>query len=944
MNYHLVINTHWDREWRWSFLATRRRLCAALDLLIETMEKNPAFTSFLADSQAAMLDDYLDARPENRERVCRMVRDGRLCVGPWYTLPALFMISGEAIVRNLLLGHQIADRLGGVMKCAYNVFSWGQISQLPQIYKQFGMDTILFYRGIDQSGLDRLEYHWEAPDGSRMLGITFGESHRLNFWVNVYKPYRRGDHKAMYDRSGQRGYLLHHSGCDTATVNHSVVDQGNAASLDRALEGLNELLAELKPKVSTSHLLLLQGFDLENPDPIIPDLVEALNEKLEDGQIRISTISEYVERVRDDLEAQDQLSALQSFKGEMLAVERVGMGFGPLFAGVYSSRMNIKAANHRSQVGLEAWAEPAASWALMCGTAYPRSLLQDAWKRLCQNQQHDGIGGCHVDRVTLSVLERYRTVDDISEDVTQSALEFIVGEIDYSHLSENEIGLTVFNPLSVPYTGAFESYIHIPQEAAPAGQYGYRRPGSLTVYDHAGQPVEAQVLACEDQQVSALLKFGNVDKFNAIRFKVALDVQAVPPMGYQCYIVRCRPQEYRFVESLVSDVNTLENEFLRVVIQGDGSLDLHDKRTGQDYTGLHVFEDGGEEGGPLMHVPPAGDKVYTTSGLTADVARICEGPVQGSFLIERDWQLPDGVTSDLRIHIPNGPRFIEHSATRRSLHHTVLRIRSEVRLQVGVPFLEVRTTVDNRIRDHRLRVRFSTHVQTDIHQADSPFDLVSRPIAVPDSRDWYEAALYTWPTQSLVNLSDGKQRGLAVLHAGLSEYEVTQDPSHTIAMTLLRCFGTAGGGADTYSPQPLAQLQGEHEFRYALYPHDGSADAAELLQQAKRFYTPLRAVQCTAHGGGMLPAAPHSFVKIDSTDLIVSALKQCESGKTMLLRCYNPLQTPVEATIELGRAVSRVREMTLEEIDGDAISLNENGAIPIVVPAGRIMTLAFDVD
>ena len=942
MNCHLVINTHWDREWRWSFLATRRRLCAALDLLLDTMEGNPAFRSFLADSQAAMLDDYLAARPENTERVCRFVREGRLCVGPWYTLPALFMISGESIVRNLLLGHRIAGRLGGVMKCAYNVFSWGQISQLPQIYRQFGMDTILFYRGIDQSGLDRLEYHWEAPDGSRMLGITFGEDHRLNFWANVYKPYRRGDHEAMYDRSGQRGYLLHHSGCDTAAVNHSVIDQGNAASLDHALAGANRLLAELKPKASTSHLLLLQGFDLENPDPLIPDLVAALNERLEDGQIRISTISEYAASVRDGLEAQGRLSALKLFKGEMLAVERVGMGFGPLFAGVYSSRMNIKTANHRSQAGLEVWAEPASSWALLHGTPYPRQLLQDAWKRLCQNQQHDGIGGCHVDRVTLSVLERYRTVDDIAEDVTQSALESIVGEIDYSHLSEDEVGLTVFNPLSVPYTGTLECYVHVPHEVAGAGHYGYRTPGSLTVSDHRGQPVEAQILACEDQQVSALLKFGNVDKFNAIRFTVALGVQAIPPMGYQCFRVRYRAQDYRFVESVVSDVNTLENEYLRVAIQGDGSLNLHDKRTGQDYTGLHVFEDGGEEGGPLMHVPPAGDKVYTTVGLPADIARICEGPVQGSFLIERNWQLPDGVTSDLRIHIPNGPRFSEHGATRRTSHHAPLRIRSEVRLQAGVPFLEIRTSVDNRIRDHRLRVRFPTHVETDTHQADSPFDVVSRPIAVPDSRDWYEAALHTWPTQSLVNLSDGKQRGLAVLHAGLSEYEVTQDPSHTIAMTLLRCFGTAGGGADTYSPQPLAQLQGEHEFRYALYPHGGSAHAADLLQQAKRFHTPLRAVQCTAHGGGALPATAHSFISIESPDLIVSAVKQCESGSALMLRCYNPLQKPIETTISLDRVASRVRSMTLEEIAGDEIALDENGGIPLVVPAGRIVTLAID--
>ena len=85
---HLVINTHWDREWRWSQHETQARLKEAVDLLLDTMEADPRFESFLTDSQAAFIDDYLEICPENRARVEALVRDGRLCVGPWYTLPA----------------------------------------------------------------------------------------------------------------------------------------------------------------------------------------------------------------------------------------------------------------------------------------------------------------------------------------------------------------------------------------------------------------------------------------------------------------------------------------------------------------------------------------------------------------------------------------------------------------------------------------------------------------------------------------------------------------------------------------------------------------------------------------------------------------------------------------------------------------------------------------
>jgi mannosylglycerate hydrolase len=935
---HLVVNTHWDREWRWSFRETQRRLCDAMDLLLDTMEAQPEFRSFLMDSQAAMADDYLDARPERRARVEKLVRDGRLFVGPWYTLPALFMVSGEAIARNLLMGHALAESLGGTMKGAYNVFSWGQISQLPQIYRQFGMDTILFYRGIDQSRMDRIEYAWEAPDGSRMLGLTFGEDHRLNFWQNVYKPYRRGEHNAMFDRTGRRGYLLHHNDVDSAAVNHSVADQDNARDLQQARDGLRGMLDKLAPKSSTSHLLLLQGFDLENPDPEVPALVEALNREMDSARLAISSIPEYFKEVRRELEAGGLLEKLPVYRGEMLAVERVGMGFGPLFAGVYSARMNIKLMNHASQIRLESWAEPASVWASLLGFEYPQRALRTAWKTLCQNQQHDGIGGCHVDRVTLTTLERYRTVDDIAEDATRVALERIVGRIDYSGLAEDELGITVFNPHATTFTGVLECYAHIPRGEGG----GYRMPGRLDVRDADGRPVEAQALAVEDQEVSALLRFGNVDKFPALRFKVALEVRDLPPMGYRCYTARHRQGEYRAVERMDAETNVLENEFLRAEICGDGTMDLLDKRTGQAYRGLHYFEDGGEEGGPLMHIAPDGEALYTTRGRSADVARIRSGPLLAGYAIEHEWMLPAEVASPLKIHIPNGPRFVEHGARARSAHKATLRLRTEVMLRKGVPFLEFTTRVDNRVRDHRLRVVFRTDIAADRHQADAPFDVVSRPVAVPDSRDWYEAALRTWPTQSLVNVADGRARGLAVLHAGLSEYEVFDDATRSIALTLLRCFGTAGGGADTYSAQPLAQLPGEHTFRYALYPHDGHAGAAELLRAARRFCVPLRSVQCTAHAGE-LPATARSFVRLDSPDLAVTALKQAESGRGMVLRCHNPTAAEVEATIEVDRAVACARLVTLEEKDIGALPV-EGNRIGIRVPAGRIGSVALTFD
>ncbi len=939
---HLVINTHWDREWRWSFGETQMRLVEAMDLLLDTMEKDPRFRSFLADSQAAIVDDYLEKRPENRERVRALVRAGRLFAGPWYTLPALFLVSGESVVRNLLLGHRLAAGAGGVMKAAYNVFSWGQISQLPQIYRQFGMDTVMFYRGLDQSRMERFEYHWEGPDGSRLLGIGFGRANRLNFWSMVYQPWRRGAGRPICDRTGAAGFLTNVCDPTSAEINHRVVDRPNARDIDAAVKGLAGLRATLEPKSSTEHLLFLQGTDLDIPDPAVVELVEELNVRLGGGErIEVSSMPAFFAGVRESLESQGLLETLPVLKGERLDVHSTDPAGTALLAGVYSARMNVKLANHRAQVSLEDWAEPAASWAALHGAAYPRAFLDGAWKALCQNQQHDGVGGCHVDRVTLATEERYRTVEDVAETATRNSLSHLAARVDASHLRADEVGLVVFNPHAQPFSGTAECLVDFPHELVGQKFGGYREPGSVELRDAAGREVECQVLEFDDRVVSARMAVAGGDKFPAVRFRLAFETGELPPMGCRGYTARFVAREYRPTASLCPRANVLENEHLRAALNADGTVDLLDKASGQEFRNLGYFEDGGEEGGPLMHVAPKHDAVFTTLGQSAAVSLVTAGPIVSAYRVEREWMLPEGLEAALDVHIPNGPRFIETRRPGRSERRAALRIVTEISLRKGARRLEFRTVVRNTVRDHRLRVVFPAGVRAECSHADSPFDIVERPVAVPDSRGWHEAALRTWPSQSFVDLSDGAGRALAVLHAGIPEYEVFDDETRSVALTLLRSFAAAGGVADTWTAQPLAQVPGEHEFRYAVSPHAGDCRADRIWCEAAGFTVPLRVVQSTAHRGE-LPFAGTSFAAVDSPDLAVTALKQSEDGGALVLRCHNPTCSPVKAAIRLSRPVVRARSVTLEEKPLADLAVS-GGAVPISVAPGQILSVALEV-
>jgi alpha-mannosidase/mannosylglycerate hydrolase len=75
------------------------------------MEQDPEYRYFMMDGQVLVLKDYLEVRPENRPRVESLVKAGRLLVGPWYSQPNEYMVSGESMIRNLLLGIRESEAL-----------------------------------------------------------------------------------------------------------------------------------------------------------------------------------------------------------------------------------------------------------------------------------------------------------------------------------------------------------------------------------------------------------------------------------------------------------------------------------------------------------------------------------------------------------------------------------------------------------------------------------------------------------------------------------------------------------------------------------------------------------------------------------------------------------------------------------------------------------------
>ena len=156
--YSIISHTHWDREWYLPFEQFRIRLVDMMDNLLHILENDEAYR-FHLDAQTIVIEDYLEIRPHRRADVERFVKQGRLLIGPWYVQNDFHLTSGEATVRNLLIGTEIAEEYGEKHKVGYAADQFGICSQLPQILNGFGIDSCVFGRGY---GRGERQFYWTS--------------------------------------------------------------------------------------------------------------------------------------------------------------------------------------------------------------------------------------------------------------------------------------------------------------------------------------------------------------------------------------------------------------------------------------------------------------------------------------------------------------------------------------------------------------------------------------------------------------------------------------------------------------------------------------------------------------------------------------------------------------------------------------------------------------
>jgi len=857
----IVPHTHWDREWYEPFQTFRLKLVDLLDGLLDLMESDPSYARFLLDGQLAVVDDYLEVRPGAEGRIRDLATTGRLVMGPWYVLMDEFLVSGEAIVRNLQMGIRRGATFGGVMDVGYLPDMFGHIAQMPQILALAGLEHAVVWRGVPSS-ITKTGFWWEAPDGSTVRA--------------EYLPVGYGN-----------GSLL--------------PDDGKA--LVRRVEDHEQEIGSFL----FDRMLLMNGSDHLTPQPALGRAVAEANGSQDDYVFEITSLPEYLAGVTTE--------GLERWQGELRSGARANV-----LMGVTSNRVDIKQAAAITERELERRAEPYAALFLP-PHEWPTRLLGLSWLGVVRNSAHDSICACSVDEVDDAVVHRFAESRQIAEGVASRALTSLArsmaepGPVVVNPSARPRAGMVELVVAADDHPGADVQVV--------SERFGL--PGSMTLdadtvrtilgmlqgpkidndawvhevrvsEDKTG--IDLTVVVGAEERPNVPIAEAKADLYSrlgarpGVMVRVSLDqppirrivarADEVAGFGWRPFIPAPLANPAGAAETAPAGAGvgndppfpgvTLTNGLVTVVVDpGDGTFAVN------GLSGFGRLVDGGDLGDSYNYSPPRADSlVDRPESVAVTVGE--QGPVRATAVITATYRWPDRVDGSSQARVG------EH----------VVTVTTTVEIRADESTVRVTTRFVNPARDHRVRVHLPLPEPARTSEAECAFGTVNRGLTAEGRSD--EFGLPTFPSRRFVTAG-----GMTVVHEGLHEYELVDidygtdgGGARALALTLLRSTGMLSRLGMAYRPFPAGpltpvdglQLAGrpiESHYAVELGPVDPYALADDVL-------LPLESVNSL--GGGSRPPEGSA---LGVTGAEVSALRR-EAG-ALELRVHNPSAGPTTVRV-----------------------------------------------
>ena len=987
-NIHVVSHTHWDREWYLTFQQFRLKLVQMVDELLDLLEKDPDYKHFMLDGQTIVLEDYLQMRPEREAELREHIQKGRISIGPWYILPDMFLVGPEAHIRNLLEGGRTAQKFGSKMMAGYMPDSFGHIGQMPQILRGFNIVTACLWRGLDE---DPCELAWQSPDGSRVLLAYLRDSYSNGASLPIPEtgPVLNGeDFDEALDHQAQ-------SLADHSVSNHLLIMLGTdhmqpAGGTSQSIAYANQHLSDTRVLHSTleEYLSALQNsLELEKLPLVSGELRQCRRMHLLPGVLSNRIWIEQRNHTAENLLTR-WVEPFSAFADGMLPAAELGR----LRAqnGIIRQAWRLLMQNHPHDSICGCSIDP------VCEEMHTRFDQVDQIAEDLLRQNLDAIGSqvntsgsgqaaalsgavivfnpssfLRTDLVSVEINLPPGTTSFALRDESGSELPFEtlgqgVQELVNASLSQREF-VTAFSTINegrISGMGIRDFSTNLVGDTLFVDVTMSAGEPDMDVWNRAQKEVAAFI---DNESVRTYQICGHTPELAIIVFTAP----GIPGLGWRSFFIEVQskpdvpahpsrlnlallpflgrvarfPIGRLLIEWIRSDPaskppHEIENNYFKIEVESTGTLSILDKTTGLLYKGQNHFIDGGDCGDEYNYSPPAVNPFYHSHLKSVSIRR---GKVCQILTLNLVLRSAEGLTPD-----------------RKARSATLLRIpiTTVITLTQDVPRIDIHTHIENRTRDHRLRVHFPVPFKVKSAAYDGHFEIIDRKIGLPafDRKTWVEDPRPEVPQRALVDLSE-EEHGLTLANRGLPEVEVLQSGTGSeIALTLLRSVGwlsrddfqTRRGHAGPALETPAAQMPGLWEYDYSLIPHAGRKHVQPEIE-AYAFETPLRTLVTPLQEGG-LPSAG-SFLSIHSSllddpsqpgNFILSAVKSCQEGQGWLVRGYNAGNDPLTLHLKPYRPFPQAARMNLAEERISPLPVDDqDGSITCQVNPHEIITIGF---
>ncbi|MFD2922387.1 mannosylglycerate hydrolase [Halobacillus naozhouensis] len=864
---HIVPHMHWDREWYFSTEESRILLVNNMEEIMDRLEHDPDYPYYVLDGQTSILEDYFAVKPEAKDRVKKLVQAGKLIIGPWYTQTDEMVVGGESIVRNLLYGIKDSKEFGSPMRIGYLPDSFGQSAQMPHILNGFDINYTIFWRGTsERHGTDKTEFYWETKDGSKVLVQLLP----LGYAIGKYLPQ---EESALQQRMEK--YF-------------PVLDRG----------------------ATTEHQLLPNGHDQMPIQKDIYEVIEKLKQLYPDREFFLSKY----ENIFAEIEKQANLATISGefLDGKYMRVHR----------SIYSTRMDIKAANTRVENKITNVLEPLAAMAYDLGFEYHHGLIELIWKEIMKNHAHDSIGCCCSDKVHREIANRLFLAEEKTDQLIEFYKRKIVDSMDTSHKMDR---LTLFNFL--PY----EREEVVTTEVIT-------KFNAFSLQNEEGEETDYEVLHAEeidpgliDRQI---VHYGNYEPF--IKYKIQLKL-TLPAMGYRTLFV-IEDSESR--ASNIQTKQTIETDYYTISVNRNGTLNFWDKQLEKFYDQVLLLENGGDDGDEYDYSPLENEELIFSDDVKAEVA-VEQNDYAATIQISYSLNVPEDIQERM-------------TGERTSL--------VDVQFALHIPnhksLIEVTCELDNHAKDHRLRAYIPAGLVSSFSIADNQFGHIKRDVYdsamdIWEKENWSERPDAIYPMLNYVGISN-EERGMSVLTNSTREYEIVGEHYDTIALTLFRSIGHLGKAnmlrrpgrpSGIKLPTPDSQMIGKLKLEFAILPHKGSTLKANIAKMAKEYMTPVHTYNKIPYNAmklndsGLQTPLTYQLLKEESGGVVLSALKKSEQNDSLILRVFNPSDQTTEVSYCIEGSVKQAYRTNLNEDQQEGLATDQ-GMITVPLKVNQSQTIS----